>query len=62
MQMETANFAPGAAAQQTQPSNVVWRPTGAATYPLDETYASSLIVAYPSIIWNHDVIHNTGST
>jgi len=29
---------------------------------LDETYALSLIEAYPCIVWKHDIIHKTRST
>ena len=40
-------------------NNVVRRLTGAAIWRLNETYASSLILALSPLCWKHDVFHKT---
>jgi len=64
MQLETEDFASGAATWQSQPINAVCHPTGATTSGTEwlyEMYASSFILAYPCIVGKRGVIHKTGS-
>ena len=58
MQSETADVAPGDATWRSQPSYVVWRPTGAAWRIVRKTvtYVSSLVMAYSQLYiktWHH---------